>query len=252
MKNDFGIMVSIVAAALILAAAWIYTQKPVAPTANVWAPVQSDIGGGSETILPVRWGDLGLKMISVGVVDSAKFESLYSSRGGLSQETQKLLYEEDNGKLKITSENSGEILNFLWALGLGNKNDVLDFGPMKDPRYGGVGGFASVGGWILADGDAMNHYSRHPLIMLTRDQQAMVERVAKNVYRPCCRNSTYFPDCNHGMAMLGLLELMASQGAGEKEMHDVAAKVNAYWFPELNESSACGLEPPVQNNSCAI
>ena len=58
----------------------------------------------------------------------------------------------------------------------------------------------------------MNHYSMHRFIVLTPEQQALVEKVSKGIYRPCCGNSVYFPDCNHGMAMLGLLELMASQG----------------------------------------
>ena len=34
------------------------------------------------------------------------------------------------------------------------------------------------------------------------------------------------------MAMLGLLELMASQGVGEKDMYKTALAVNSYWFPD--------------------
>ena len=34
------------------------------------------------------------------------------------------------------------------------------------------------------------------------------------------------------MAMLGLLELMASQGVSEKEMWETALVVNSYWFPD--------------------
>jgi len=72
----------------------------------------------------------------------------------------------------------------------------------------------------------------HSLVELTDDQQTLVDRVAKGIYRPCCGNSVHFPDCNHGMAMLGLLELMASQGANEQEMYKYALAVNSYWFPE--------------------
>ncbi|MEX0930748.1 MAG: hypothetical protein WDZ68_00465, partial [Candidatus Paceibacterota bacterium] len=39
-------------------------------------------------------------------------------------------------------------------------------------------------------------------------------------------------DCNHGMAMLGLLQLMASQNVSEQEMWETALQVNSYWFPE--------------------
>ena len=107
---------------------------------------------------------------------------------------------------------------------------------MMDPRYGGAGNFASTGGWTLSRGNAMDHYSVHAFITLTKEQQMLVERVSKNIYRPCCGNSTYFPDCNHGMAMLGLLELMASQGVSEQDMYKVALQVNTLWFPDTYEA----------------
>ena len=183
-------------------------------------------------VLPAKWGDLGAKMASVGVINKAKLEELYASRGGLNDEERKLLERLDNGYLRITPENSGFVLNLLWALGLGNKNEILDNGPMTDKKYGGAGRFASTGGWTLAEGDPMNHYSKHRFIVLTPEQQALVEKVAKGIYRPCCGNSVYFPDCNHGMAMLGLLELMASQGVSEEEMYKAALAVNSYWFSD--------------------
>jgi hypothetical protein len=186
--------------------------------------------------LPVKWGNLGVQMTEAGVIDKEKFENLYNQRGGLSEADKKLLESSNNGNLVINSENSGVMLNMLWALGLGNKNPILENGPMMDPKYGGAGNFASTGGWTLAQGDAMSHYSMHKFITLTPEQQALVERTAKNIYRPCCGNSTYFPDCNHGMAMLGLLELMASQGVSEADMYKAALAVNSYWFPDTYET----------------
>ena len=183
-------------------------------------------------ILPVRWGDLGKQMVDAGVIDGAKFEAVYTQRGGLDDTTKKLLYGTDNGALVINAQNSGVLLNLLWALGLGNKNEILEKGPMQDKQYGGADRFASTGGWTLAKGNVMNHYSKHALMTLTPDQQALVARASKNIYRPCCGNSTYFPDCNHGMAMLGLLELMAAQGVSEAQMYKTALAVNAYWFPD--------------------
>src|SRR3989338_1454430 len=103
---------------------------------------------------------------------------------------------------------------------------------MMDPRYGGAGNFASTGGWTLAKGDAMEHYNMHALIALTAEQQKLVDKVSRGIFRPCCGNSTHFPDCNHGMAMLGLLELMASQGVSEEDMWKTALTVNSYWFPD--------------------
>ena len=103
---------------------------------------------------------------------------------------------------------------------------------MMDLRYGGAENFASTGGWAIAKGNTMDHYSRHEFIKLTLEQQKLVEEVSKNIYRPCCDNPTYFPDCNHGMAMLGLLELLASQGVSESDMYKIALAVNSYWFPD--------------------
>jgi len=183
--------------------------------------------------LPFKWGSLGKQMIKTGVIDPISFEKLYEARGGLDEETKKLLYGTDNGNLVITPQNSGIILNLLWAFGFGNKNPILENGPMTDPKYGGdPSRFASTGGWTLAKGNQMLHYSAHKFINLGEEEQKKVERVSKNIYRPCCNNSTYFPDCNHGMAMLGLLELLAANGASEDEMYKIALQVNAYWFPD--------------------
>ncbi|MDP3762913.1 MAG: hypothetical protein Q8Q97_02470 [bacterium] len=237
-KKDYSIQLSIIAAALLISGAWIYTSE-----VKITAPGEKQESQESiEVVLPVRWGDLGAKMASVGAIDAKKLEALYASRDGLNEEEKKLLYDSDNGLLKITPKNSGFILNLFWALGLGNKNEILENGPMSDQRYGGAGGFASTGGWTLAKGGAMDHYSRHKFFNLTPEQQKLVERVSKNIYRPCCDNPTHFPDCNHGMAMLGLLELMASQGISEEEMYKTALQVNALWFPEEYQTIAKYLE----------
>lgn len=182
--------------------------------------------------LPIVWGNLGAQMVQKGVIDGPKFELLYTQRGGLDDEMKEILYSSNNEKIMMTSQNAGFLLNMFWGLGLGNKNLILEQGPMSDSKYGGAGNFASTGGWTLAKGNTMDYYSKYNFIVLTPEQQQLVERVSQGIYRPCCGNSTYFPDCNHGMAMLGLLELMASQGVSEKEMYKVALKVNSYWFPD--------------------
>lgn len=181
-------------------------------------------------VLPIMWGDIGKKLVENGVIDLEKFQALYNSPSH-KELIQNLLSQPYNKNLVITKENAGIILNILWAFGLANKNKILEEGPMTDPRYGGAGNFASTGGWTLAKGEAMDHYSKHKLVILNEVQQNLVEKVSKNIYRPCCGNSTYFPDCNHGMAMLGLLELMAANNIDEDQMYEVALKVNSYWFP---------------------
>ena len=194
-----------------------------------------------KELFSLKWKNLGWQMVEAGVIDADKFESLYSQRGGLTEADKKLLYGKDNGELVITEENSGMMLNMLWAFGLANKNPILETGPMMDPRYGGAENFASTGGWTLAKGSTMDHYSMHEFVKLNPDQQVLVEKVSKGIFRPCCKNSTYFPDCNHGMAMLGLMELMAARGASEDEMNKKALEVNSLWFPELQKNvTGCG------------
>ncbi len=209
-------------------------QTSTAPAA---APIDKDMeekvlpSAGLE--LPVVWGDLGKQLVKEGVIDQQKIEALYAQRGGMPADMKKMLTESNNGKIKFTAQNSSGLLNILWAFGLGQKNEILDKGEMWDKQYGGdAGKFASTGGWTLASGTAMEHYSKHRFITLTAEQQAIVDKVSRGIFRPCCGNSTHFPDCNHGMAMLGLLELMASQGVNEQDMYKYALTVNSYWFPD--------------------
>ncbi len=137
----------------------------------------------------------------------------------------------DGSKLPQVTE-----LNLLWAFGLANKNPVLENGPIADLRYGGPTNMASVGGWTVTAGSVMDHYDKHALVKLTAEQQQLVEKMSKGIYRPCCNNSTYFPDCNHGMAMLGLLEYMASNGATEEQMWSSALLANMAWFPDTYQT----------------
>ena len=231
-KKDSFLPISIFLSAIIIAGAWIYTSglETAKTEAEYFSEAENDVG--ESVTIPVKWGDLGMQMVNAGVIDQAQFESLYFDRGGLDSISKKLLSSASNGNLTMTPENTGFVLNLLWAFGLSNKNNILERGPMSDPQYGSPAQLASVGGWTIAKGDAISHYSKHPFVVLTPEQQNLVERVAKNIYRPCCNNSTYFPDCNHGMAMLGLLELMAVQNMSENEMYEIALKANSLWFPD--------------------
>jgi hypothetical protein len=181
-------------------------------------------------VLPITWGDLGKRMIADGVIDEAKFRALFE--GGLTNTEEQMLAGNSDQPVVMNEQNSRYLLDLLWAFGLANKNDILENGEMTDKQYGGAGNFASTGGWSLAKGAGFDHYSKHAYVTLTTEQQALVDTVSKGIFRPCCGNSTHFPDCNHGMAMLGLLELMAKNGASEQQMYDVALKVNSFWFPQ--------------------
>ena len=194
--------------------------------------LEESVTPSGGVVLPVTWGSLGQQMVKAGVIDEAQFKALYAQRGGLPQDMLAMLDASNNEQIKMTSQNSGIILNMLWALGLGQNSAVLTAGPMVTNGQAKPSQFASTGGWTLAVGNAMDHYAKHNFFNLTPAQEQLVETVAKNIYRPCCGNSTYFPDCNHGMAMLGLLELMASQGATADQMYQTALAVNSYWFPD--------------------
>lgn len=180
-----------------------------------------------------KFGDLGPKMIESGVIDYEKFKEAYERSGTkLSNEQIQILTKGSNSKIKIDRLNSYFLLNFFWAVGLNNNSRILSEGDMS--RYGGGNQedkFASTGGWSLSKTVAMDYYSNSSLINLTKNQEDLVANVSSRIYRPCCDNSTAFPDCNHGMAMLGILELMAQNGATEKQMFEAAKYVNAFWFP---------------------
>lgn len=238
--GNYVLAASILLSAVILSGAWMYVSRQSSEGGRGPAAIsQSDKIRMEEAMapekgyeLPAVWGDLGARLSSLGVIDPKALEGVHSRTGDFTDEYKKLLYGNSEGRLKITRDNSAYLLNLLWAFGLANQNPILEKGEMTDKRYGGAQNFASTAGWTLAKGGAMSHYSKHKLVELTEEQQALVDRMSRGIFRPCCGNSTHFPDCNHGMAMLGLLELMASQGAGEKEMWDAALKMNAYWFPE--------------------
>lgn len=183
-------------------------------------------------VINATYQSLGPDMIKLGVLDYEKFKTAYEKSGAkLSQEQTDILTKGSNKKISITRENSYFLLNFLWALGLGNRSKILTEGLITQYGKDQTGSFASTGGWTLAQGNPMNYYAKGELIQLNSDQENMINKVAENIYRPCCNNSTAFPDCNHGMALLAVLELMAKNGATENQMYDAAKYFNAFWFP---------------------
>ena len=183
--------------------------------------------------IPVVFGDIGPQMVAAGAIDIPKFISLYQQQNKpLTDEQMSILTEGSESTLVINPENAYFLLNFLWAFGLTNQNPILTEGPMIIGGIEKVGGFASTGGWTIGTKQATELYASRSILTLTEDQQARLMEVASGVYRPCCNNPTHFPDCNHGMAMLGLLELMAAQNASSEAMFEAAKYVTAFWYPQ--------------------
>jgi len=183
--------------------------------------------------IPATLGDIGPRLLASGAIDLGKFVDVYEQSGKpLTREQQAMLKKGGNGLIVIDGQNAYFLLNFFWALGLANTNPVLTAGEMMSKGRDQVGNFASTGGWTLGAKPATDLYAGNMILPLSEQQQLLLDRVASAVYRPCCDNSTHFPDCNHGMAMLGLLELMASQDASEEDMFNAAKYINAYWYPQ--------------------
>lgn len=176
---------------------------------------------------------MGPQLLAAGGIDFDAFATLYQQAGRpLNEQQIAILKTGSSEQIVINRDNAQFLLNFFWALGLTNQNPVLTEGPMMDNAQGQIGNYASTGGWTLGTKTATELFASTQIVSLTAEQQTRLVEVASSVFRPCCDNPTHFPDCNHGMAMLGLLELMASQNASLNEMFETTKYVNAFWFPQ--------------------
>lgn len=183
--------------------------------------------------IPYAYGELGPQLLEAGAIDYDLFLLLYEQKGlPLTTEQQTILAAGSEETIVMTRENADFLLNFFWAVGLVNENPILLEGPMMKYGEGDVGRFASTGGWTIGLKSPVELYASVPLLSLTLDQQQRLDQVAQHVFRPCCNNPVYFPDCNHGMAMLGMLTLMASNDASVEAMFEAAKYANAFWFPQ--------------------
>ncbi len=194
-----------------------------------------DLSKLEETVLPkdgvtipVSWGDLGKKLVDTGVIDLPEFRKIVK----MTPEQEKILTVGSDEKITINAANSQFVVDILWALGLSQKSIVYTDGPLGKEYAGKQGNFASTGGWTLARGKATEYLNRFDFIPLTAEQQMKVGEIAKGVYRPCCGNATWFPDCNHGMAALAVIELLVSADVPEKDIYRYVLGFNSFWFAD--------------------
>lgn len=192
--------------------------------------------------LPARWNDIGPRIVEGGALNITRFEALLERNGRpLTMEQRAILENGSDDFIRIDRNNSYFVLNLFWALGLTNDNKILrNFSAGIGSTA--VGNLASTGFWSLGERSGRELFASRKIIELTGSQQAIVEEVTAGTYRPCCDNPTAFPDCNHGMAALGLAEWMAYQNASGEEIYGALLAANSYWFPQAYVETAAYLE----------
>lgn len=182
-------------------------------------------------VLAVKWNDVGKLLLSTGAIDKKAFEELFIDEP-VGVKHMWHLENDSKDHMIINEGGSRFMVNTLWALGLVNKSKILDEGSMQKYGEGDVMSFASTGGWNLGTRSTDELYSSSKIIELSEKQEELVKKIAVNVYRPCCGNHTEFPDCNHGMAALGYIQLAVKQGVAEKRIYQDLLALNSFWFPQ--------------------
>lgn len=171
-----------------------------------------------------------IRLIRNGVIDPAKFRTLQQPLGTEQDGLANVFGEPSDAPIFLTSGNAADYVDLLWPIGLANHMEGNTESPLFSPT---LPTFASTAGWTLGkrkEGSA--YFNSFQVVDLTPDQEALAIRVAKSTFRPCCNNSTFFQDCNHGSALLGLLQLGASQGLQEKDLYREALAFNSFWFSD--------------------
>ena len=174
-------------------------------------------------------GDSIVKLVEKEVIDREKFVALYKERGGLPDKLKDVLNQPSNTPMLLTIDNANIYVNLLWPIGLSNYMSTNKESPVNGKS---LYKFASTGGWNIGkEKNGGAYFNKFNIIALTPEQEARVTEIAQNTYRPCCDNSTFFQDCNHGSALLGLFQLGVSQGLTEDELYKEALAFNSFWFP---------------------
>lgn len=208
------------------------------PFISIYFPSQKVINQRvTDEVLPkdgfqskIVLGNVIPKLVSYGVIDKGKIEDIYKGRGGLNTFQKDMLNKSSTKPLVITQENSSWIVNILWPLGLTNKMEINNKSPIAGKD---VGNYASTGGWNLGkEENGGIYFNKYSIIPLSVKQEQRVKYLADRIYRPCCDNSTFFQDCNHGSAALALIELGVSQGLSDNDIYKTALAFNSFWFPQ--------------------
>ena len=202
------------------------------PFAPFW-PVLDQVvpRGGFQT--SISFGESIPKLVAGGVLDPDKLRARYSrykSPNAMPKWLEKLMTARSSDKIVLSVDTAPHLINLLWPLGLSTRMRANEKSPINT---GHISSFASTAGWTL--GRELNgapYFNKVASMPITEEQERRVVEVASTTFRPCCDNPTFFQDCNHGSALLGLIELGAAQGKSTVELYRIALAANAHWFPE--------------------
>lgn len=177
----------------------------------------------------IALGDSVMKLAQSGVINQEKFLAIYQDRGGLPEGLKDVLDKPSPKPILLTRGNANYYVNLMWPLGLANYMSSNKESPINGKS---LFNFASTGGWDLGkEENGGAYFNKFKIVELVPEQESLVTKIAQNTYRPCCNNSTFYQDCNHGSALLGLLQLGAAQGLTEDELYKEALAFNSFWFP---------------------
>ncbi|OJI07272.1 MAG: hypothetical protein BK997_03365 [Candidatus Micrarchaeum sp. ARMAN-1] len=221
--------------------------------------------------LSFKWGDSIKKLVETGALNVSNLTIILdNSHQPLTLSEKEILNGTYTGYIQFNSTNTEFVQLVLWGLGINNNNTIITKGPIINASilyadsinsnstlrqklsqnvtpygvassyFASTGGYGSIGKLQLG---MLN------LINLTQEQQALMYDVATNSYRPCCDNPTAFPDCNHGAAALGLIELLASQGANQTQMFSAVQQFYQFQFPQQYGEIAAYFDSQGQNYS---
>ncbi len=234
-KRQFGIFLLSCALFLFIGSWPLINQYLVAPVIPKTANGAKLVTAAEAAVTPVAGyqskitlGTSIVKLEQAEVIDRTKFEALYGTT--TSPELRAILAATSTKPILLTSANANGYLNLLWPLGLANYMKLNEKSPINGAN---VNNYAATGGWTLGQADSGGQYfNKYSIVPLTSVQEQRVVHLAENMYRPCCGNSTFYQDCNHGSALLGLLELGVSQGLTDDELYKEAVAFNSFWFPQ--------------------
>ncbi len=182
--------------------------------------------------LNAKWGGAVKQLVDSGALNvTYLYIALNRSNQPITLAERQILNGTYNGSITMNRSNTEFMVLVLWGLGINNRNPIINDGPLMNTSINGgrPDGFASTGGYGPL---GTLQLGKLAIINLTPAQQAIANYTAKNAYRPCCNNPISFPDCNHGAAPLGLIELMASQGASQQEIFSAVEEFNSLQFPQ--------------------